>query len=195
MPCLAASRQSASPASTDRAPSSPEGRRGSGRRRSRSRLHASGRREVRRCSARRYRRSSGATVCSSRSARLEPADALAGDAELGADLFEGPRHLAVEAEASSSTWRMRSFGEASASFSSTLRRSSARTVSGCSAFLVLEHVAVHGVAVADRRLEADGILGGRRARCTRLSSIPLSAAISSGSGSRFSFCVSTRRRA
>ena len=67
-------------------------------------------------------------------AGLEPADALAGDAELGADLFEGPRHLAVEAEASSSTWRMRSLSEASASFSSTLRRSSARTVSGCSAF-------------------------------------------------------------
>ena len=67
------------------------------------------------------------------------------------------------------------------------------SASGWSDFVVLDQVAVDALAVADRRLEADGILDrGSSSSCTRSGVKPASLAISSIVGSRFSFWARMR---
>src|SRR5262245_55333835 len=91
-------------------------------------------------------------------ARLELADALAGDAEVGADLLERLRLLAVETEAAlghvaharvQPLERLRELGRA---------RVLRRLLLGRGGAVVLDQVGVHRLAVADRRLEGDGVL-------------------------------------
>src|SRR2546423_4678843 len=92
------------------------------------------------------------------SSRLELRDARAGHAELGADLLEGLRLLAREAEtkrehvAHPLVQAAERIGELRAA------QELGEHGVGLLAVHVLDHVAVHRVSVADRRLEADGVL-------------------------------------
>ena len=127
-------------------------------------------------------------------AGLELADALAGDAELGADLLE---RLRESGRSGRSEARARGASARSATRAppAARRRGGARRGrrAGCSEFSsssmspYIESPSPTGVS----RLTGSSTRS--KSSLTRFTSRPLSTAISSGSGSRFSFCVRMRR--
>ena len=90
-------------------------------------------------------------------ARLELAHALAGDPEVLADLLEGSRADAVQAEPLDHHPRWRGCSWPRASKSSEERARSAVSTSGCCCVQVRDEVGDARVAVTDRRLQADRV--------------------------------------